>query len=287
MPETILILADLKRRGVDEAVDRTRKALQGRGEVVVIDLGKADEVLEKTSTQADFGVVLGGDGAILAAARKVARAGVPLLGVNLGKLGFLTEVTPGELKEALSQLSIENLSTVSRMLLECAVLRGDKVIRESLAVNDAVISRGALSRVIEIRISINGERVTSYAGDGLIVSTPVGSTAHSLSAGGPILSPDMEALIITPICPHSLTNRPLVIPADGEVEAEVLSRGVGIAFTVDGQVYVELESGDRIRVKKSDHQLNLVRATNRTFFQTLRTKMGWGGPNQNADCQNP
>ncbi len=282
MAEKTLILADLKRKGAAEAVASAREALRQRGETLVVDLNREAEAREEP-LEADFGVVLGGDGAILAAARKVASAGVPLLGVNLGKLGFLTELTPDELTSALARLPLKDLPFVSRMLLRCAVKRGDNLVRESLAVNDAVISRGALSRVIEISISINGEEVTNYVGDGLIVSTPVGSTAHSLSAGGPILSPDTDALVITPICPHTLTNRPLVIPAESKIEVEVRSRGVGIAFTVDGQVYVELESNDRILVEKSPRRLRLVRATDRTFFETLRAKMGWGGVTKHAD----
>jgi len=270
----ILLLGSLEKPYVAEAIETTAAKLRDHAEAKVLNLA---EQVEDEPIQADFGLVFGGDGAILAAARRVAAAGVPLLGVNMGRLGFMAEITGEELAACVPDLLSGRLDTQDRMMLDSVIRREGQVLRQLRAVNDIVISREAHSRLIEMTVYINGEKVTTYAADGLILSTPTGSTAHSLAAGGPILRPDMEAIVIAPICPHTLSNRPLVIPSTDEIEVETYSRSVGIALTVDGQVFVELRNADRVRVTRSDVRLRLVRATARTFFETLRTKLQWGG----------
>jgi NAD+ kinase len=163
------------------------------------------------------------------------------------------------------------------MLLLSRVERAGKTINESMGINEAVISRSSLSRLISIKLNINGEDVATYRADGLIISTPLGSTAHSLSAGGPILTPDLNAFIIVPICPHTLTNRPLVVSADVKIEMEILSQLNGTGFTVDGQVFTELEMGDKIQVEKSDTEVQMIDTGTRTFYGVLREKLNWGG----------
>jgi NAD+ kinase len=273
-PFRVLLLGNLGKPYVEQAVREAQAALRSVAETRCCDLAEA---VEDEPVQADLGVVLGGDGAILAAARRVARAGVPLVGVNLGRLGFMAEIAPENLSHVLSDIVARRPGPSEYMMIEGEVRRGGQVVRRVRAVNDIVISREAHSRLIELGVSICGEEVTAYAADGLIVSTPIGSTAHSLSAGGPILHPGMEALVVTPICPHTLSNRPLVIQASSSVEIACYSRSVGFALTADGQVYVDLRNDDRVLVSRSDVRLRLVKATGRTFFETLRTKLQWGG----------
>ena len=275
MKKRIVILADHRKPRVQPALDALRPRLEQTADCRVLDLadeGNGDPV------EADLALVLGGDGAILAAARRLGPAEVPIVGVNLGKLGFLTSFSMEEAQDALEDLLAGNLPCETPMLLDCAVRRRGEVVHRSVAVNEAVVSRGALSRIINLKLLINGEALTTYAGDGLIVSTPLGSTGHSLSAGGPIVPPDMEAVIITPICPHTLSNRPLVVPPDAKIEVVIEVRGdMTTALTTDGQVYVELASGDRIALSRSSRVLRLLRSPTRRFFSTLRDKMYWKG----------
>lgn len=278
----ILLLGNFERPVVRSVVDRLEPLIAEHGQVERVSLA-ADK--EDASVGGDLGIVFGGDGGILAAARRVGED-VPLIGVNLGKLGFLAELTSDELRSSLGELLDQPPSVESRMMLDCRLRRGGREIHQSFAVNDAVVSRGAFSRVIDIQVLIDDEVVTTYAGDGLIIATPVGSTAHSLSAGGPILTPDTEAVIITPICPHTLTNRPLVIPADAQIEIRPHSRKVPMALTVDGQVNVELENDDVIQIQRAERRLRLLRARQRSFFETLRTKLLWAGHPNYAPRQN-
>lgn len=273
-PFRILLLGNMTKPYVADAVREAQGWLDDLAEVKVCDLSAKTE---GEPLEGDLGVVFGGDGAILAAARRVADAGVPLLGVNLGRLGFMAEVPPGAVRAVLPDIIKRRPAPVERMMLAGEVLRGDRSVAQVRAVNDIVISREAHSRLIELAVRVDGEEVTTYAADGLIVSTPVGSTAHSLAAGGPILDPGMNAIVLTPICPHTMSNRPLVLPSSKTVEIEAYSRSVGFALTADGQIFAALENGDRIVVKEADVRLQLVRATDLTFYDTLRTKLQWGG----------
>jgi NAD+ kinase len=220
-------------------------------------------------------VVFGGDGTMLHAARMVAGSGIPILGVNLGSLGFLTEVTLEMMRLAFENVLSGNYQLEERMLLEAEVVREERQLARYLALNETVINKSALSRIIEFEVTVNGQLVTQTRADGLIISTPTGSTAYSLSAGGPILYPSLEAVIITPICPHTLTYRPVVVPSDATVGL-CLRNGADVMLTVDGQVGMPLETGDRLKVVKAPSTVRLVQATGTTFFQLLREKLKWG-----------
>ena len=225
----------------------------------------------------DLAVVLGGDGSVLRAARTFGDPEVPVLGINLGKFVFLTESTSYEARDVLTDVLDGDYTVEPRMMLRWSVLSDGEVIERALGFNDVVLSRTALSRLIAIKFSVDGEHATTYRADGLIVSTPVGSTAHSLAAGGPILYPGMEAFVITPICPHTLSNRPLVLPGESTLELEVEDFVEQPALTVDGQVNRCMEHEQRVRIEKAPHSLKLVRTGRRTFFSTLHDKLDWRG----------
>jgi len=225
---------------------------------------------------ADVLIVLGGDGTLLAAARMLGERDVPILPVNLGGLGFLTSVQLAELYPILEQVVAGGSRISERTLLEAELIRGGKTVERQRAMNDAVINKGALARIIDMDLHIDGGYVCSYKADGLILSTPTGSTAYSLSAGGPIIYPTVEAFVVTPICPHSLTNRPLVIPDTVRVEVETRGGEEPAFLTLDGQIGFELKAGDRVAVTKAPKKLRLVRPARRTYFEILRNKLKWG-----------
>jgi len=226
--------------------------------------------------QADLIVVLGGDGTILSVARLMGPREIPILGVNLGGLGFLTEITLPELYPTLEAVLAEQYAVSRRLALAASVLRGGEVVASYEALNDAVITKTAPSRIVELETFVNGEFVTTYRADGLIVSTPTGSTAYCLSAGGPIIYPTLPALVLIPICPHTLTNRPLVLPESAQIEVVQRSAGEGVHLTVDGQVDVGLQQGDVVAVRRSAHTIPLVKSPKLNYFELLRTKLRWG-----------
>jgi len=272
----IVALGDTRKPGVREAMETLPALLGRRASVRIIDLSKRGSCCRCT---ADLAVAFGGDGTILAAARCLSKGDIPILGVNMGKLGFLTVLSPEEFRRSLDRILSAPLKIEKRMLLNCELVRDRRVFGRVTAANDVVISRGSLSRIMQLQLNIAGEKVTTYAGDGLIVATPTGSTAHSLSAGGPIVAPQVDALVITPICPHTLSNRPLVVPATKTVEMILLAAvpAPDVALTVDGQVYVPIQAGDIVRVTKSPRCLRLVQSEKHSFFDTLRIKMNWRG----------
>ena len=221
-------------------------------------------------------IVLGGDGTLLSAARLAADRHVPILAVNLGGLGFLTTVSQDELYPILEEIFSDHPRVSDRVMLQAEVIRGGATIRRQIALNDAVINKAAPARIMDMELRVNGELVTTYKADGLILSTPTGSTAYSLAAGGPIIYPSVAAFVITPICPHTLTNRPLVIPDSAKIEIDFHSEDPAVYLTLDGQVGIDLERGDRIVVQKAPEKLRLVRPSNKTYFQVLRSKLKWG-----------
>jgi len=223
-------------------------------------------------------VVLGGDGTLLSVARDLGSASVPILGVNLGQLGFLAEVAPEEQQGALDHVLGGAFETVPRMRLDVRAERDGESVQHALALNDAVIKGSDLARMIDLEARTDGARVGAYHGDGLIVATPTGSTAYNLSAGGPILMPGSRVFVVTPICPHTLTQRPLVLPETARLEIEVRPRQGGAQLTVDGQVGTKLEGGDRVHVSVSAHPAHFVVSPFRSRFDVLRTKLGWGAP---------
>jgi NAD+ kinase len=228
------------------------------------------------SAAADLCVVVGGDGTLLAAARLMNERQVPILAINYGGLGFLTEVTRDQMYPALEDVLAGKTVTNGRMMMNVAVHRGDKLIETYRALNDAVIHKGTLGRIIELEASVDRHYVSRFRSDGLILSTPTGSTAYNVSAGGPIVYPTMGAIIMTPICPHTLTHLPLILPPESQVEIVLCSTQDEVYVTVDGQVGLKLESGDRVTVVKSERLVYLVTPTGRDFFDVLRSKLKWG-----------
>jgi len=236
------------------------------------------EVVERhamASRPLDFVVVLGGDGTLLSTSRAVAKAGIPVLGVNLGSLGFLTEVPLAEIYDALQDVDQKRAVVESRSLVQCQLLREGKVIMSYAALNDVIVNKSAMARLNAYDLFIDKTFVTSYKADGLIVSTPTGSTAYSMAAGGPILTPSVDAFVITPVSPHSLTHRPLVVRDSAEIEIVVKTGDEQAYLSVDGQVGMPVQDEDRVVCRKADYKVQLLRIR-RTFFEVLRTKLKWG-----------
>ena len=231
---------------------------------------------DELALQSDVAVVLGGDGTLLAMAKAIAESSrdIPILAVNFGSLGFLTEITRPELHQSLDAVLAGRTSYDLRMML-CAV--AEKAGVSHMALNDVVFSRTALSRMIELSVSVGDQFVTAVKADGLIVATPTGSTAYNLAAGGPIVHPAMDALVLTPIAPHTLSNRPIVIPAEREVRVTSTSANAGdeVYVTMDGQTGFGLQQGDELTITRADKRLRLVRSTTRSYFEVLRQKLKW------------
>lgn len=224
----------------------------------------------------DLLIVLGGDGTLLSAARQAAERKVPILAVNLGGLGFLTTVAQDEIYQILEEILANKHRVSERVMLEAKVVRNGAVIRRQIALNDAVLNKAALARIMDLELHVDGEYVTTYKADGLILSTPTGSTAYSLAAGGPIVYPIVEAFVVTPICPHTLTNRPLVIPDSAKIEIDFKAEDDAVFLTLDGQVGIELFRGDHIIVQQAPEKLYLVRPAKKTYYEILRNKLKWG-----------
>jgi NAD+ kinase len=227
-------------------------------------------------SHAEMILVLGGDGTLLSVARLVGDHKVPILGVNLGGLGFLTEITLEELYGVLDRVIQGDFTTDERVVLSACVIRKGKGVAEFTVLNDAVINKGALARIIDMETTINGEYVTTFKSDGLIISTPTGSTAYNLSAGGPIVYPSLHCIILTPICPHTLTNRPIVVPDDVEIRATLRTIQQEVILTLDGQQGFSLEVEDVVEVKKSAVGILLIKSPYRHYFEVLREKLKWG-----------
>lgn len=224
---------------------------------------------------ADLIVVLGGDGTLLSIARRT-DGRTPILGVNLGELGFLTEVTEEEAMPMLARVLTGRFDLDRRMTLAATLVRGREVVRRFRALNDVAITNGALARIIEFAVSVDGHHLASYRADGTIVATPTGSTAYSLSVGGPVVEPTMDAVILSPISPHTLSNRPVVLRPDHVVRISLAGREEDALLTIDGQEGMPLAGGDVIEVRQGRTRVSLVRSPNRTYYDVLRSKLGWG-----------
>jgi NAD+ kinase len=236
----------------------------------------AADSLDTVVRNVDLLLVFGGDGTMLRIARQVAGLPVPILGVNVGNLGFLTSIPPEKLTESLRRILAGKFSFDERALLEATVQRGPESSVQ-IALNDFVLSRGASSRLIEIEVSVNGEPLTRYRCDGFIASSPTGSTAYSLAAGGSIVSPDAEVLTLTPICPHTLSIRPIVVSLASTVCVQLLSSRLVATLAADGQQQTELSAGDTVTIRRSPRSVRLLRPNDASFFSTLRQKFGWSG----------
>ena len=258
----------LEERGVEVFVEKEIAAKAGIRDVLAWnDLAGRSQLI----------IVLGGDGTLLRTARYVARYDVPLVGINMGSFGYLNEINLEEMHSALDLILAGNYLTEKRMMLDVVIRRRKDVITEGTVLNDAVINRGNMSRIVELETSINGQYLTTYKADGLIISTPTGSTAYSLSAGGPIVYPEKDMIIINPICPHTLTNRPIIIPEDSDLMVTLWSKEKGATLTMDGQESCKIKSGDVVTVKKSKSVTKLILSPHRSYWEILRSKLGWGG----------
>jgi NAD+ kinase len=262
------LIAWLRERKIDVHVDIET---QGCLELKVDCLAR-----ESMSEKVDLLIVLGGDGTLLSAARALRAHNVPILAVNLGSLGFLTTITLDHLYPMLEQVLEEHHRTSERMMLEAQIVRNGRVAERQTALNDAVVNKGALSRMLDFDLYVDGDHVARYRADGLIVATPTGSTAYSLAAGGPIVQPSIDAFVITPICPHMLTNRPLVIPDTSRTEIDFSVAEEAVYMTLDGQIGFELSSADRVLITKSENKVTFVRPPRKTYFEVLRSKLRWG-----------
>jgi len=231
---------------------------------------------EKLAASVDLILVLGGDGTMIATARLMGDTEVPVLGVNYGGLGYLAEFRIEELYTALESILSGNYRLDKRVMLAVELLRGEETVTRNRVLNDVVINKSALARIIEIEAYLNQQFVNSFRADGLIVSTPTGSTAYNLSAGGPVIFPSMNAVVITPICPFTLSNRPIVVPDDAVIELCLKTDQEDVALTLDGQVGFPLNVEDRVVIRKSRTKFNIVQPTNRNYFEVLRDKLRWG-----------
>ncbi len=232
---------------------------------------------EKLPHNSDLVVVIGGDGTFIAACRAVGTTGTPLLGINMGRLGFLTEVTKDAMLTTMAEVLAGRYQIEKRMLLAVRIKRKNKEILKHLVLNDAVIHKGALARMLEYQVAIDNQFVFSSRADGLIIASPTGSTAYSLSAGGPIIHPTLNTILLVPICPHTLTNRPIAVPGEGII-AVTLSKESSHdqRLTLDGQTGFPLRDGDKLLIKQSKHQLRVLHADNRNYYSVLREKLRWG-----------
>ncbi|MCL6634506.1 MAG: NAD(+)/NADH kinase [Peptococcaceae bacterium] len=278
---TFGLVANLEKEGVRELVGQIVRWLEDRGCAVLIGndtaraLGLArlgvppGHLVERSQCV----MVLGGDGTLLQTARKTAAAGTPILGINLGHLGFLTEIDIPEVMPSLQKILQGQYHIEERMMLEAAVHRRGAVVEQSVALNDAVITKGAFARLILLETYVNGEYLNTYPADGLIIASPTGSTAYSLSAGGPLATPDLELMLLTPICPHSLWARPVVIAPEAVIRVVILSRRGEVMLTMDGQHGFSLRRDDQVMVRRSPHRARFLRLKGRSFFEVLRKKM--------------
>ncbi len=262
---------------------KTARDLEARGYSICFDLetgaalglpARACAAKADLGTGADLLITFGGDGTLLSVARQ-APSGVPILGVNMGTLGFLTEIPVEEFPEVLEQVLSGDFVSEKRVTFDVLASSGgaDKKYR---VLNDAVINKGALARIIEMSVEVGGRFVSTFRADGMIVSTPTGSTAYNLSAGGPIVYPTMSAIVLTPICPHMLSNRPIVLPDHQQIDITIVSGDQEVYLTLDGQEGIPLREGDRISIGRSDRTVSLIQSPNKNYFDVLRNKLKWG-----------
>lgn len=282
--QTIGIISRPRRPNLAAVAPALLKWLEAKGVRVFYDEETADSLpspckplsRQKIAEQAEVLLVLGGDGTLLAAARVAAARGIPILPINLGGLGFLTSFTLDELYPALEQTLAGRSSMSDRVMLHVALERSGAVVERQEVLNDAVVNKSAMARMIELELSIDKAFVCRYRADGLVVSTPTGSTAYSLSAGGPIVHPSVEAIIITPICPHTLTDRPVVVRDSSCIDVRLAEDVESVFLTLDGQKGIPMQVDDRVRITRSQQCLRLIQPPQKSYFEILRNKLKWG-----------
>jgi NAD+ kinase len=281
--KTVAIISKPDRPELSAALPALEQWLQQRDFAVVVDRESAAYfapscVLPRSELSArspHLALVLGGDGTLLSAARAVAKTGTLILGVNLGTLGFMTELQLADLYPALDAIAKEHYIVDSRSMLSCSLVRGGAVVATHSALNELVVSKGSIARLNHFELFVNAEFVSSYKADALIVATPTGSTAYSLGAGGPILEPEVDAFVITPVSPHGLTHRPVVVRDTVEIEIQVKTGQEEAFLSLDGQIGMSVRDGDIVRSVKAEHPAKLLRFQ-KTFFEVLATKLKWG-----------
>jgi NAD+ kinase len=278
------IIANVRKEKAPELITRLKSWAKDRGVEVILESEIAKKMAEpegvdreEIGSRIDMVVAFGGDGTLLMAARSVRKFNVPILGINLGAFGYLTVFNLNEMIEALEMIYRGDYRTEKRMMLDVLMHGGGKTQVDYSVLNDVVINRGNLSRMVDLEVIVDDRYLTTYKADGLIISTPTGSTAYSLSAGGPIVFPVLDSIIINPICPHTLTNRPVMLPESASIRVVLWTKGVGATVTLDGQLSFDLRSGDSIVIRKSKYVTNLVTSPRREYLQILRSKLGWGG----------
>jgi NAD+ kinase len=290
------IIANIAKEKSPEYTAALREWMIGRGlevyleERIAAKIGGLAGVESRTLwSLVDLIVVFGGDGTILRTVRLVRDRDVPIVGINLGVFGYLTEVNLDEMYSAMEVILAGDFQVEKRMMLDVDVEIGGEgeTFREGSVLNDVVINRGNLSRIVELETTVDGRYMTTFKADGLIISTPTGSTAYSLSAGGPIVFPDLYSIIINPICPHTLTNRPVILPEKAEIKVTLRSMEEGATVTLDGQASFTVKSGDVVTIRKSRHITTLVSSPHRGYLEILRTKLGWGGSQTGAAWEKP
>jgi NAD+ kinase len=275
------LVVNLKKGEVANLVNQITGWLEERGcEVMIkeetahaLGLSRLGVSREQLFSQAECVLVFGGDGTMLWAARKVANSGTPIIGVNMGRLGFLTEIDVPDVLVDLEKILAGHYYLEERMMLEASVCRQGKIVENSVGLNDVVISKGAIARLIHLEAYVNDNLVNKYNADGLILASPTGSTAYSLSAGGPLVTPDHDLILLTPICPHSLWARPIVIAPDSVIKVVLQSEDSAVALTMDGQYVFSLLQHDEIIVKRAPQKAKFIRITGRNFFEVLRKKL--------------
>ncbi|HEY2714478.1 MAG TPA: NAD(+)/NADH kinase [Chthoniobacterales bacterium] len=282
-PQTIGLIANTAKTGAKELIGQLQAAFVRAGVTTLMEketgavIGtKSSQTIAQVSDAADLLVVLGGDGTILQVVSCLHEI-KPILGINIGSLGFLTCVSSSDYREAVESIVSGQISLSDRVLLAVEITRGGAPTASMLALNDAVISRGEVSRLIRLRTRVNGEALTEFNADGLVIATPTGSTAYSLSAGGPILAPQSGVFVITPICPHVLTNRSLIVEDSSVIEVEPGEPDYPIYLTIDGRSPVPLEFGSVVRIRRSEKVLPLAVLPQMSFFSVVRQKLKWSG----------
>ncbi|SMP39154.1 NAD+ kinase [Neorhodopirellula lusitana] len=273
-PPRIIVIGTPGRQRVQAAWKRLRPVITAHATLIAEDFEFSHQF---TGDDADLVIVLGGDGSILQSARQMGNHQAPVLGVNCGHLGFLAALSPEDFLNAWPKVCHGDFSVIDHLMLQVQLVRGDEVIAEQLALNEAAVMAGPPFSILDIDLYADGDLATQYRCDGLIIATPVGSTAHSLSAGGPILRRQLQAFVISPISPHTLTYRPLVDSADTQLELAVTEPHATTSIVVDGRILGSLESGDRIRVHRAPVSFRMLSVPGQNDYRTLREKLGWGG----------
>ena len=284
--KTIGLFGKYEDNSIGQQIARLTEFLRARGLNIIIDAVTADRVsLPAGATRArgdigkeiDLAIVIGGDGTLLNAARNLGPHRVPIVGVNRGRLGFLADIQPESMLDDIGKILDGDFQTEKRLMLSAEIMRKSKIVHAANAFNDVIVTKGELARLIEFETYLDGEFVNSTRGDGVIVASPTGSTAYALSAGGPILHPSLPAIVIVPICPHTLTNRPIVVSSDSIVEVVI----TGVAnqrahVTFDGQTTFSLEDNDRVYIRRAEADVELVHPSRRSHFEVMRIKLHWG-----------